>query len=355
MSVSTLEGKWAFGGQTAKGAAASTFYEMRTLAVRGGPVDITEPMPPELGGVPIADGAHRLGSYYAATVDMIPRLEEDIGWLLFAACGNVSTVSDSPEAGLQTHYFRMDTSDYMALKWLSLRREIPSEESAVNSGLAALDCKVANVLFDLAGASRLTARLGLFGREPSFSDDVSGWSYNTAEDATSIAIISSSGSWFKIPDFQAGTLPITRARVTLNNQVSQPQQEFIIGSYHPDDVTGLYRTMNVEAVYKWEDEDLYLQLAANGGTGASIAWTSEIFTGAMNIKAVSPANISGYSNPYSLTIYAPKVYYAATSPPEAAGVNIVQLPITGFVARPTSGDAFQFQLVNEVASYTWPT
>jgi hypothetical protein len=355
MSVSTLEGKWSFGPQTAKNAAATTFYEMRTIAVRGGPVDVTEPMPPELGGVPIADGAHKLGSYYAATVDMIPRLEEDIGWLLFAACGNVSTVTDSPEAGLQTHYFRMNTSDYMDLKWLTLRREIPSEEGAANSGLQGLDCKIANLMLNLAGASRLTARFGLYGRVPSFSDNVSGWTENAAEGATSIALSSSSGSWFKIPDFQAGSLPFTQARITLNNTVSRPQQEFIIGSYHPDDVTGLYRTLTVEGVYKWEDEDLWLQLAANGGTGASIAWTSDIFTGSISVKAVSPSNVSGLSNPYSLTLTAPNVYFATTAPPEAAGVNIVQLPITGFVARPTSGDAFLFALVNEVASYTWPS
>ena len=57
----------------------------------------------------------------------------------------------------------------------------------------------------------------------------------------------------------------------------------------------------------------------------------------------------------SLTLTAPRVIWYASAPPESAGVNIVQLPITGIVGKPTSGDPFLFALVNEVASYTWPT
>jgi hypothetical protein len=328
---------------------------MRTLAVRGGAVEQNEPMPPELGAVPLVDGAHKLAAYFAAQVDFIPRLEEDLGWLLFAACGSVSTVTDSPEAGLQTHYFLMDTSDYLALKWLTIRQEIPSEAGANNMGIQGTDCRIANMLLNFTAASRLTTRMSVLGRTPSFSDDPTSWTYNAAETSTSVAIISADGSHFRIPSFQAGDLPLASARVTLDNTVSQPQQEFIIGSYHPDDVIGLYRGMTIEGVYQWEDEDLYLALSANGQTGAAVPWTADIYESSVSVKAVSPSNISGYSNPYSLTLTAPRVIWYASAPPESAGVNIVQLPITGIVGKPTSGDPFLFALVNEVASYTWPT
>ena len=355
MSVSTLNGRWMFGPQSAKGAVATTFYELRTLSTRGGVNDITEPMPPELGAVPITDGAHRLATFYAAPIDLIPRLEEDGGWLLYAACGNVSTVSDVPEAGLYTHYFRMDPSDYSSLKWITARRETPSEGSAASMGTQALDTRVSQILFNFAAASRLTARVGFLGRQPSFSDDISGWTYESAEDSTSIAVTSSADSEFKITDFQAGDLPTPQVRVTLGNQVSTPQQEFIVGSPYPDDLIGLYRNVVFEAAYKWEDEDLYLQLCANAGTGATIAWVNNVFEGNASVKAVSPANISGKNYPYSLEITAPKVIWFPSSPPEMAGLNLVLLPMTGIVSRPTSGDAFQVKLINEIAGYTWPT
>ena len=62
MSVSTLNGRMMFGPQAAKGTAATTYYEFRTVATRGGVTDVVEPMPPELGGQPITDGAHRLAT-----------------------------------------------------------------------------------------------------------------------------------------------------------------------------------------------------------------------------------------------------------------------------------------------------
>lgn len=355
MSVSSLGGVWMFGPQTAKEAAASTFYETRLIAANGGPIDLVEPMPPELGGIPIVDGAHRLAGYYGSTVDLIPRLEEDLGWLLFAACGDVSTVSDSPESGLNTHYFRMSSSDYLALKWLTLRRQIPSEDGAASSGVQSLDTRIGTIVFNFTAASRLTARMAMLGRVPSYSDNVTGWTYNSAEDATSVGITSTTGSYFKIAEFQAGNLPVSTARVTLGNSLSQPQQEFILGSPHPDDIIGLYRNLMAEVVYKWEDEDLYLELCTNGGTGASIAWTNTIFTGSLALKTTSDANISGKNYPYSLEVYAPNVYWYPSAPPAVAGINLISLPLVGLVARSVVSDTFQFRLVNEVASYTWPT
>jgi len=326
------------------------------MAARGGAVTLTEPMPPEVGGQPIVDGAHKLGAYFAATADMHPRLEDKFGWLLYAFCGDVSTVADSPEAGLNTHYFRMDSSDYLAMKWSTIRRAIPAPESGAASGTQCLDARMASIMLNFPAAARVSARIGILGRVPTFSDDVSGWSYSASpEGPTSVPITSSTSAYFKLPTFQAANLPTQLCRVTLGNTVSQPQQEFIVGSPYPDDLIGLYRSGAIEAAYKWEDEDLYLQLVANGGTGASIDWDPTIYESSFQVKAVSGGDVSGFSNPYSLEVYAQKCYFWPTGAPEIAGVNIIQLPLAGIICRPDSGDAFQIRLVNEVASYTWPT
>jgi hypothetical protein len=313
-------------------------------------------MPPEVGGVPITDGAHRLGAYYASVADLVPRLEEEVGWLLYAACGSVSTASDTPESGLYTHIFKMDASNYLALKWLTVRRVIPGPEGGADSGLQALDARIASLMLNFAAAARLTSRITMLGRKPSYSDDVSGWTWaGEPEGPTSIPVAPGEGGYFKIPDFQAGALPSQLVRVTLGNTVSQPQQEFIIGSPYPDDFASLYRNIALEVDYKWEDEDLYLQLEANAGTGASIAWSPVVFEGDFAVREESPANITGKSNPYSIEVTAQRVIWAAAAAPEIAGVNILRIPLRGMVARPSSGDAFTVKVVNEQSAYVWPT
>jgi hypothetical protein len=250
----------------------------------------------------------------------------------------------------------MSSSNYLALKWVTTRRVTPAPEGGAASGHQALDTRIASMMLSFPAAARLGARIGLLGREPSFSDDVSGWTYSaTAEGPTSVPITSSTSAYIKLPTFQAANLPTSLTRVTIGNTVSQPNQEFIVGSPYPDDFIGLYRNVGVEMAYKWEDEDLYLQLVANGGTGASIDWSPVIYTSDFRAKAVSSANISGKSNPYSIEFYAPNVYFWPTAAPAIAGVNLIQLPVAGLVARPDSGDPFQIILVNEVASYTWPS
>ncbi|NIV33088.1 MAG: hypothetical protein GWN58_27665 [Anaerolineae bacterium] len=268
----------------------------------------------------------------------------------------MSTVSDVPESGLYTHYFRMSSSDYLALKWLTVRRTIPAPEGGAASGTQGLDARTASLLLNFPAAARVSARLGLLGREPSFSDDVSGWTYSAvAEGPTSVPITSSTGAYFKLPTFQAASLPTQLCRVTLGNTVSQPNQEFVVGSPYPDDLIGLYRSVGIECAYKWENENLWLELVANGGTGADIDWSPTIYESDFRIKAVSAANITGKANPYSIEFYAPKVFWWPTAAPEIAGVNLIQLPLAGVVARPSSGDPFQFIVVNGVTGYTWPT
>lgn len=356
MSVSSMGGEWGFGPQVGKGSDATTFYRFRVLSVQGGANDLTEPMPPEISGVPMVDGAHKLGTFFANQVDLIPRLENDFGWLLYAICGNVSTIADTPEAGLNTHIFRMDPSNMLGLKWVTVRSITPAAEGGAESGTQGNDVRIANMIANFVAAARFTARVAMVGREPKFSDNVTGWTWaDEPEGYESVATsINTVGGWW-MPAWQVNKLPTQSVRVTLGNQLTTPQQEFILGSPFPDDLIGLYRNMVIEAVYKWEDEDLYLQLAANGGTGAEIDWDPAIYESSVVIKVASDADIPGHSNPYSIEIDAPRVIWYPSAPPAMAGLNLIQLPVTGIVARPTDGsDPWQIRLVNEAAGYTWP-
>ena len=316
-------------------------------------------MPPEISGVPIVDGAQSLGVYYASVVDLIPRLEDEIGWLMYALTGKHSYTSGFPEAGLTTHVFTMDSTDYLALKYLTVRRTFPAPVGGNASGEQCIDAKIAAAVFTFAAAARMTARMTVYGREPSFSDSIGGWAWaGEPEGGESIAVASNEDhSHFKLPEFQAGELPSQLVRVSFGNQLTTPQQEFIIGSAYPADVVALYRNIAIEAVYQWEDEDLYLQLVAAGGSGATIPWSPQVYYSDFTVKAASGGKITGKNYPYSLEIKCPKVYWFPSAPPEIAGVNLIQLPMTGIVARPSTGLPFEIHLVNDTigTAYTWPT
>lgn len=361
MSVSSLNSVWGAGPQEAKGTVASTFYAYRLMRVQGGPTDMTEIAEPEIGGVPLPDGAYKAGVFTREQIDLYLRLEDDIGWLLYALCGAVSTVDDDPETGLYRHIFRMDptsTITMLALNWISTRRLVGQPEHTNNFGIQCLDVRVEAMMFNIAAAAALTARMNTLGRIHTYSDDPSLWEWavGSPEGFASVPVTANTNSYFKVPTFQAGALPTQQVQIQFGNMLTQPTQEFIVGSPYMDDIKALFRNIGINWTYKWADEDLYLWMVANDGTGASINWDCVVPVGTFEARVATCDVISGMANPYSITFKAPKVFWFPTAPPSLAGLNLIQLPVSGVVAAPDdSSDPFTIEVVNETESYTWPT
>ena len=361
MSVSSLGGVWGFGPQAAKDTVATAFYAFRALQIRGGVQDMVKVVEPEVGGPPLPDGAFKQGVFAQEQADIYMRLEDDIGWLLYALTGDHSVIADAPESGLYTHIFRMDPTSWytmLAIKWLTTRRVISQPEHTNHFGAQSIDSRVQSAQFNFNAAAALTARINLLGRKPTFSDDVSSWTWaaGSPEGFESTPVAANTNGWFKIPEFNAETLPTQQAQVTIGNVLTQPMQEFIIGSPFMDDIANLYRNIGVSWVYKWRNEDFYLWVAANGGTGAEINWSCVVPIGDFEVKMATCQVIEGFSNPYSITVKAPKVYWFPTQPPDLSGLKLVSLPVQGVVANPDDGsDPFVIEVVNQVADYVWPT
>ena len=359
--VATLSTSWGFGPQTAKGSVATTFYKFRVLRAGGGDQTLSEPMPPEAGSDPFVDGVDALGAFGAEQIDMIPRLEDDFGWLLYAMCGAASMTPSLPVATMSTHVFRVASADMLDIPYITTRKVLGAGDDDALWGTQILDCKVQGGIFNFAGASRFSARFSIYGREPSFQDDNS-WSWDQGpEGNTSIATSINTVGYFKLPEYMtavsytADEIPVNSARITFGNQLTQPQQEFIIGSPYPFAISNLYRSMVIEAVYKWENKDLYAYMRANAGTGASIPWSPVVYESDFRVKMATSAAFVG-TTPRSIEFYAQRVFWFPSAPPEVAGVNEVLLPFTGVVARPASGDTFRIEMVNgRTTAYTWPT
>lgn len=361
MSVSSLNSIWGAGPQTAKGVAATTFYAFRAMRVAGGPQELAQTAEPEVGGQPLPDAAYKVGVFTREQIDLYMRLEDDIGWLLYALTGAVSTTADTPESGMHTHTFRMDptsTLTMLTLKWLSTRRIIGQPAIGHNFGMQVVDNRIEAMMFNLAAAAALTCRMNMLGRTHTLSDDPSAWTWaaSSPEGFDSVPISANTNSHFKVPDFSASALPTQQVQIQFGNVLTQPTQEFIIGSPYMDDIAALYRNIGLNWTYKWYDEDLYLYMVANGGTGTSIDWSAIVPSGSFEAKISTPQNVSGMSNPYSITFAAPEVFWFPTAPPSLSGLNLIQLPVSGIVAATDDGsDPFTIQLVNETSAYTWPT
>lgn len=95
------------------------WYRFRVPTLMGFGNQIQQVLPLEMGGVIVPTGAFKSGAFAAGQVDIIPRLENTIGYLLLGALGNVSSVTGArytasgwqPQAGVNGHLFRFNPSD----------------------------------------------------------------------------------------------------------------------------------------------------------------------------------------------------------------------------------------------------
>ena len=114
------------------------------------------------------------------------------------------------------------------------------------------------------------------------------------------------------------------------NNISQPDQQMIIGSYHPDDLVPLSRAVQLRLIYKWQDPKLYKKLYYGGGSGNDVQWSPVVGNSPISVKSTSVTNIAGASVPYSFEFVAGDVDWTMT-PPQLAGNNLLFCEFTGIV------------------------
>jgi len=351
MTVLAQTGIVGIGPQTAKGSVATTWYRYKSLNAAMGAQEDNRISPPEIGGTPYPTGAFKAGAFFAGDWALQPRLEGDIGWLLYALCGEVSTIANSPETGMYTHIFTPLASSPSTLPWISARRLIPGTTTASDLGEIGLDVRVTAGRIVVPQNGTIVFQASLVGRVPSFDDAPTSWTWaDVYEDFDSVAI--SVKGYFEVPD---GTeVPALGLTIDVVNNFTTPPQEMIIGSYYPDDLELLSRSMVATWVYKWANPNLYKEVLANGGTGSAIPWSPVVYQNSFDLRVESPDNVTGRSNPYALKVYAPNVNWQCEPVVLTAGDMLAQR-YTGTVLEPASGDYFEIHLINEVASYTWPS
>lgn len=369
MSIPAQSGIWSFAGQVAKIGTAGTFtasshtwHKMRTPRVTMGPVQDQQVFPLEVGGEMVPQGAFKQALFYAGDVDIYPRLEDNIGWLLQAALGDVTTSTDEDSdgnsvTGLNTHLFAFDSASDFTLPWLASRVEIPGVSAGYDSGEIGFDCKINGIRLTVPQMGKLGMRLGLQGRDIVFDNSPNSWAYDNAsyEDVTTT------------PDAGRGTFklggteyPITAMSIDMVNNLTTPQQEMIVGSFNPDDFVPLTRGVTLRFQYKYQNDDLCRLLYTGSADGTE--WSSlpyELSTVgndyAMDAIFLSPKNIGATGMPYMLRIRANKIVIAKDGPTQLQAGNILLDSYTVTVVQPSSGNYIEFLLENDASAYAWPS
>ena len=134
----------------------------------------------EIGSGPFPTFPYKAGYIIGGGVEMMPRLEDSVGWLLYSALGDHSV--GAAVDGVYPHTFVPDSTDKSLVNWLSLRKYIPQTEGDASTDLGELytDCKPTNLTLTLPNDMPITARWDFMGRTFTLVDDISGWSWQNA-------------------------------------------------------------------------------------------------------------------------------------------------------------------------------
>ena len=88
MTITSQGGVLGFGPQFAKSSTVNNWFYHRVLDSDMGVADMQNAFPPEVGGRPFPAGAYKDGVMVGGGMTMHPRLQNSVGWLLYALLGN---------------------------------------------------------------------------------------------------------------------------------------------------------------------------------------------------------------------------------------------------------------------------
>lgn len=359
-------------GKVGKGVfdgSAHSFRKMRASRVSFGTKQNQQQFPDEIGGLPVPTGAYKQGVYGAGDVDFIPRMENVLGYVLWAALGHCDTTNNAkyhpvlgsvPASNVNLHHFRFSPDSPYNVPWIGVRVHVPGRTAGDSFGEEAYDGMVNSLRLNIPAAGILQASFGLQARCVTYplAATVNGWTYvNNYED--SLSVPHSGKGQFLIGGQR---YPITGATVEFMNDLTSPEEEMVVADYYPDDFMTRNRSARVRITYKWENPQLYRRML----TGAPIEeteWNAIPFlqetqgaTKALDILFQSPGTIPNTSPalPYSLRIVANRVVWEIDRGGiELAPGNIIQVPFIGTLLEPAAGQEYIQIFLENGATYTF--
>ena len=360
----TSAGLFGIGPQTGLGSAASSFYWFPLVNCDFGPLEGQDNLPWEIGGKALPRGRFKTGIVFGGNVDIVPRLDYNIGWLLYAAVGDHSQHDDQTisqviagtgsNTGVTTYQFYFDSSDEFAIKYLTAHKLLPHDTDASKVGEIAEDCRVTALTITATPAAVVTMRFGLLGRATATTvwDVNPGWSATYDQEDTFMVTSCTGDVQIEGVSYDTGAVTITLA-----NNVLPPARARKIGSGHPIDFPVLSRALTIATTCYVSDYELYMDTfsEATGDRG----WSCTPYSGDFDITLQSAAEIAGAAS---------TAYYQMRIRTTQNNVNFMVRPIVlvpnqpvvfqliGTVQAPSSGHPFDIYFqTGDSTGFTWPT
>lgn len=333
---------------TAGGYMVTGWQRHRAESVSLGVNDLYDVLPLEVGGSLFVNSSYKNGAFVAGGARLFSRLENTIGHLIYAVAGDKTTVPDAPtgQNGTTVPYytrFQVSPTDETTMPWIALRKFTPAQQGASGMNEYFVDCRVNMLTISVPAMGPVMMEFTVIGRKPEAEDIAAGESGAATGDSdleSGVSLAHGCQGEITLTSFQASNIfgasgasgKFTSAQIMIANNISQPDQQMIIGSYHPDDLVALSRAVQIRLIYKWQDPKLYKKLYYNGGTGTDIQWSPVVGTSEVKIKSKSVAKIAGVTadTPYSFEFVASDVDWTMT-PPQLAGNNLLFCEFTGVV------------------------
>jgi hypothetical protein len=345
--------------------ALEAWHQHKALAVDAGIIEAQAVSDPEVGGTPYPTGAYKSGEWFAGGATIQPRLKTAFAALLYGLTGRCSDmgavdVEGSVVGSVASKQFAMrrDTpANAVELPWMAVRKYVPGQASGEDMEETGVDCRLAAMRLAVPQNGVLIATPAFVGRKGVLGDQ-SFPAWAAADDFGSVPI--STRGHIKLhtedsaPPLTAGTeYPAMGCTIDVANGVTTPAQEMVIGDYHPDDFAVLNRSVTITWVYKWQNDVLYRQIVANGGTGAAIDWSPISYKSAFELLVESPNVIGATAQPYQLYCYTPSVLWMSQGSPRLAGGGMLAINLIGTVLEPSVHNYFEFRMCSDPATHQW--
>lgn len=376
MSVAAQKAVFSLAPQAAKIGLDGTFtygdydwYRLKANTISGFEAQVQDVLPPETGGPLVPSGPFKSMAMVQGSIDFIPRLENTLGYLLYATLGSVSSVADMrytasgwvSAPGIVGHLFRFN-SDHSDIPWMAVRRSIPGRTTGETYGAYGWDCRVENMMLNIPASSLITGSMSFVGRQYKRATDaaeVNAWSYaNSLESHKSIAHSGGAGTGEGMR-IEGDTPKMSAMSLDITNVLTR---EAIVGSYWLDDITCVGRAISARATYRWDNPDLLSKLFYGSASGTNwdiLPYVAETLASvkALYFEAQSPYNIPGTSEPYAVRIMGNSLGLRLDrgSIDLTAG-DLIQFSVGIDLYDATgvgTGEYIEIALDNDIASYTW--
>jgi len=318
------------------------FYWHKAVSNSFQPIELVQPFPPELGGTLLAGGLYKGGYYAGGDINMVPRLDNNLGWLLWSFAGSASITGSGP----YTHIFPGMRDKVVPDKWLTFRRIIP-EAGGTFFGEAYANCRVQDIILTAQPGSILNMRASVLGitSTPTSSAAGAGWDPDTdgGYELYTGAPIACKGH-VELPDGEPLS-DINSATIRLSNGGPNPQQMMVLGQYTPADIPVLSRTITVELTAFWRNATIWKNIHYGGGS----TWTPELYQGysPFDISFETPGNLNGKGYGGSLGFWAAaNAITWQARPIDTRGGDIVVMQLVGTVSDVAAGEQWKLLLNN---------